>query len=85
MAKKAPGLADAFAAGQGASATTTAASEGAQQPPSRRGRRAVTIYVDPAAHQQLRMLGVELEQSTQALVTEGINAIFERHGKPPIA
>ena len=44
-------------------------------------RRAITIYVDPAAHQQLRMLGIELEQSPQALVAEGINAVFEGHGK----
>ena len=40
-------------------------------------------FPPPAAYQQLRMLGVE--QSTQALVTEGINAVFERHGKPLIA
>ena len=31
------------------------------------------------------MLGIELDQTTQALVTEGINAVFERYGKPPIA
>ena len=33
----------------------------------------------------MRVLGIELDQSTQALVTEGINAVFERHGKPPVA
>ena len=88
MARKAPALADAFSQANPPAATTSApatADRTAPQPPSRRGRRAVTIYVDPAAHQQLRMLGIELEQSTQALVTEGINAVFERHGKPPIA
>ena len=90
MARKAPALADAFSQANPSAATTSAPAaagddHAAPQPPSRRGRRAITIYVDPAAHQQLRILGIELEQSTQKLVTEGINAVFERHGKPPIA
>ena len=90
MARKAPALADAFSQANPPAATTSGPvpagdERAAPQPPSRRGRRAVTIYVDPAAHQQLRMLGIELEQSTQKLVTDGINAVFERHGKPPIA
>ena len=29
------------------------------------------------------MLGIELEQSTQALVTEAINAVFQHHGTTP--
>ena len=88
MARKTPALADAFAEAQAPAATKTAPDEtadAANQPPSRRGRRAITFYVDPAAHQQLRILGIEAGESTQALMTEAVNALFERRGKPPIA
>ena len=54
-------------------------------PPSRRGRRAVTIYLDPEAHTQLKIVALEQGSSAQALVTEAINNLFEHYGKPRIA
>ena len=77
---KTPGLAEAFAQNQDKSATADA---GAVKQASSRG--AVTFYTDPDAHQLLRMLGVESGQSTQTLMTEALNALFAKHGKPPIA
>ena len=88
MARKTPALADAFAEAPAPAATKPSPNDTVdvgKQPPSRRGRRAITFYVDPAAHQQLRMLGIEVGESTQALMTEAVNALFERRGKPPIA
>ena len=88
MARKTPALADAFSEASALAATKIAPGDSAvaaKQPPSRRGRRAITFYVDPAAHQQLRILGIEAGESTQTLMTEAVNALFQRRGKPPIA
>ena len=53
--------------------------------PSRRGRKAVTIYLDTAAHRQLRMLALEQNRSVQDLAVEVLNDLFQKHGKPRIA
>ena len=83
MTTKTPELADAFARSPDKPVTVEVGA--AKQAPSRRGRRAVTFYTDPEAHQQLRILGVETGESTQALMTEALNALFTKHGKPPVA
>jgi hypothetical protein len=53
--------------------------------PSRDGQRAVTLYVKPEAHKQLRLLGVEQGASVQELMTEALNDLFLKHKKPPIS
>lgn len=63
------------AAGQGA----------ATRPPSRTGQRAVTVYVKPEAHKQLRLLGLEQGASVQELMTEALNDLFRKHGRSLIA
>ena len=57
----------------------------AARPPSRVGRKPVTAYVEKSAHKQLRMLGLELDRSTQTMVVEALNDYFERHGLERIA
>ena len=57
----------------------------AHRPPSRRGRKAVTIYLDTAAHRQLRMLALEQSRSVQDLMTEATNDLFQKLGKARIA
>ena len=57
----------------------------AQRAPSRRGRKAVTIYLDAAAHRQLRMLALEEGRSVQDLSVEAFNDLFQKHGKARIA
>ena len=57
----------------------------AHRAPSRRGRKAVTIYLDTAAHRQLRMLALEQSRSVQDLMTEATNDLFQKHGKARIA
>ena len=49
------------------------------------GGKAVTIYLDTAAHRQLRMLALEQDSSVQHLAVEAFNDLFQKHGKPRIA
>lgn len=53
--------------------------------PSRRGKRVVSAYIDPTAAKQLRLLAVELDTSTQALVEEALNDLFRKHNRSAIA
>jgi hypothetical protein len=46
------------------------------RPPSRKGKRVLTIYLDPLAWKQLRLLALEGETTTQALGEEAINLLF---------
>lgn len=57
----------------------------AHRAPSRRGRKAVTIYLDTAAHRQLRMLALEESRSVQDFMTEATNDLFQKLGKARIA
>jgi hypothetical protein len=50
-----------------------------KRPPSREGKRVLSIYLPPEAWKQLRMLAVNLETSTQDLGEEAINMLFEKH------
>ncbi len=49
------------------------------RPPSREGKRVLSIYLTSEAWKQLRMLSVNLETPTQALGEEAINLLFEKH------
>jgi len=50
-----------------------------QRPPSRAGKRILSIYLDPLAWKQLRILAVEANTTTQALGEEAINLLFAKH------
>ena len=79
-------LADALKARTGAVPTTPPEPDHhAHRAPSRRGRRAVTMYVDTAGHFQLRMLALEEGSSVQKLAIEAFNDLFQKRGKPRIA
>jgi hypothetical protein len=49
------------------------------RPPSREGKRVLSIYLPPEAWKQLRLLSLNMETSTQALGEEAINLLFEKH------
>jgi hypothetical protein len=53
--------------------------------PSRRGKKAITGYYDPAVRQQLAVLAAEEDRSQNDLLAEALNMLFERHKKSPIA
>jgi hypothetical protein len=50
------------------------------RPPSRAGKRILSIYLDPVAWKQIRQLALDLDTSTQALGEEAINLLFAKHG-----
>ena len=50
-----------------------------KRPPSRVGKRMLSIYLDPLAWKQLRMLALEADTTTQALGEEAINLLFAKH------
>ena len=47
---------------------------------SRAGRKAIYAWVDPAEHRKLKKLSLDTERSIDALVTEGLHLVFEKHG-----
>jgi hypothetical protein len=47
---------------------------------SRAGRKAIYAWVDPAEHRKLKRLSLETDRSIDALVTEGVHLLFEKHG-----
>ena len=49
------------------------------RPPSRVGKRVLSIYLDPLAWKQLRLLALENNTSTQALGEEAINLLFANY------
>jgi len=49
---------------------------------TRAGKKKVTATLDPGAHKQLKGLAVEREVTTEALLTEAINDLFKKYGKP---
>ena len=62
----------------GTTATTNVA-------PSRRGKKAIGGFFDPAVSRQLKQLGIDHDKSVQDLLAEALNGLFQKWGKPPIA
>ena len=56
-----------------------------KQQPSRRGKVALTHWVDPAVRKQLARMAIDLDSSQADLVAEALNMLFEKYGQPPIA
>jgi hypothetical protein len=56
------------------------ASPEAKRSASRAGRKAIYAWVDPAEHRKLKKLSLETERSIDALVTEAVHMLFEKHG-----
>jgi hypothetical protein len=54
-------------------------------PPSRRGKVTFAIHVLPSVRAQMKSLAAERGTTVQALVEDGINMVFEKYGKTPIA
>jgi hypothetical protein len=53
---------------------------GSVRPPSRAGKRVLSVYLDPLAWKQLRQLALDNDTSTQALGEEAVNLLFAKHG-----
>lgn len=74
-------------AGPAESAPAPAAPEAAARPVqrSRIGKVSVGVWVDPAVRKQLAQLALDTDKDQADLIVEGLNLVFERYGKPPIA
>ena len=57
----------------------------AMVPPSRQGKKMISGHFDKDVHRQLKMLALEKDTSIQNLLSQALNALFERNDKPPIA
>ena len=53
--------------------------------PSRRGKKSIAGFFDPAASLQLRQIALDEGSNVQDLLREAINDLFEKRGKPRIA
>lgn len=51
-----------------------------RRPPSREGKRILSVYLDPLAWKQLRQLALDCETTTQALGEEAVNLLFAKNG-----
>jgi hypothetical protein len=51
----------------------------AKRSASRVGRKAIYAWVDPAEHRKLKKLSLETERSIDALVTEAVHLLFDKH------
>ena len=54
----------------------------AHRPPSRRGLKALTVWVDPAIHQQLRMMALEQNRPAEDMLREAVADLFQKYGRP---
>ena len=52
---------------------------------SRVGKVSIGVWVDPAVRKQLAQIALDTDQDQGDLIAEGLNLMFERYGKPPIA
>ena len=53
--------------------------------PGRRGKRGLTIYLDPVAHAALKRIAEMEDKQLQDLLKEGVNLVLQRYGEKPIA
>jgi hypothetical protein len=55
------------------------------RPPSRQGKRAVTIWVDPVVAEQLKEIAFHHKKTQAELYLEALNILFSKYGRPEIA
>ncbi len=54
-------------------------------PLCRRGKKAVTIWVDPLVAEQLKEIAFHHKKPQQDLFLEALNILFAKYGRPEIA
>ena len=83
--RPAPAAADRPGVGEGQGAEKgPPAGAGARQG-SRRGKVAITQWVDPAVRKQLAQMHLDHDKTQAELVAEALSLLFEKYGKSPIA
>jgi hypothetical protein len=54
-------------------------------PPSREGKRAITMHQPDAVRRQLKLMAAEQDRTVDDLCSEALNLLFAKHRKPQIA
>src|SRR3712207_1922941 len=49
------------------------------------GKVSIGVWVDPAVRKQLAQIALDADKDQADLIAEGLNLLFERYEKPPIA
>jgi hypothetical protein len=78
MTRKPKSLADAMTKKAAAAPPEPAAHAGGDT-------RTQTLRLPPIVHDQLREIAYTSRRSQHSLLMEGLNLLFEQHGKPPLA
>jgi succinate dehydrogenase flavin-adding protein (antitoxin of CptAB toxin-antitoxin module) len=52
---------------------------------ARRGKRGLTIYLNPIAHAELKSIAEDEDKQLKDLLEEGVNLVLARSGRKPIA
>ena len=55
------------------------------RPPSRDGKAAITVFLEPEVRHQLKILAAERKTTVQELMARALNALFAEFGKGEIA
>jgi hypothetical protein len=90
MAKK-PNLAEAFSVDENELQPKSELQVVAPQPETKPAKKPspkkkhIGGYFSNAVYTQVKILGAETGMTTQEILTEGLNAVFRMHDKPPIA
>lgn len=66
-------------------AAVPAQTEASIVPPSRKGKKVIAGYFDPAVSKQLKQLALEHDTTVQALLVEALDLLFVAYGKSKIA
>jgi hypothetical protein len=82
---KRPALKSALQAAAGGGRKPAAANEAAGRTPARVGKRQIAAFFEPEVGRALKLLAAEGDTTVQALLSEALNDLFAKHGKPPIA
>jgi hypothetical protein len=51
----------------------------------RKGLKSLTVWVEPAVIRQVKFIALENDLKQQAVITEALNLLFHKYGKPEIA
>ena len=54
-------------------------------PPSRQGKVAFAVHVLPAVKAQVKVIAAEQGRTVESIWAEGMNHVFQKYGKKPIA
>ena len=73
-----------------ASSVKRAVAKAAEREPERRksqpdGRKGILVRAQPEAWKSLKLIALDQEKTLQDVMTEAINDVLKKYGRPPVA